>query len=174
MRWRLGIWIGTGSAQEPRSSEPCQFHPGLAKAHHWYAYYLSSLGQHGRAIAEVRIARQLDPLSPLVNSDVSWFYYFAGNYDQAIEECIRTLELEPGFLLAHTCLVEAYDRNGMHEEAYAEAQEALAAAGATDDELATIRSLELIEGRGRTLRWWLIHGDDLGPYKARLDPLETG
>ena len=103
-----------------------------------------------------------------MNSDVGWFYYFAGNYDQAIEECIRTLELEPGFLLAHTCLVEAYDRNGMHEEAYAEAQEALAAAGATDDELATIRSLELIEGRGRTLRWWLIHGDDLGPYKLAL------
>ncbi len=109
-----------------------------------------------------------------MNSDVGWFYYFAGNYDQAIEECIRTLELEPGFLLAHTCLVEAYDRNGMHEEAYAEAQEALAAAGATDDELATIRSLELIEGRGRTLRWWLIHGDDLGPYKLALIHLRLG
>ena len=49
-------WERAGAAFE----RALQFHPGLAKAHHWYAYYLSSLGQHGRAIAEVRIARQLN------------------------------------------------------------------------------------------------------------------
>ena len=76
-------WEGAGAAFE----RALQFNPGLAKAHHWYAYYLSSLGQHGRATAEARIAWQLDPLSPLVNSDVGWFYYFAGHYEQVIAEC---------------------------------------------------------------------------------------
>jgi tetratricopeptide (TPR) repeat protein len=116
----------------------------------------------------------MDPLSPLVSSDVGWFYYFAGQYEQAIDECLRTLELEPGFLLAHACLLEAYDRNGMPEEAFAEAQETLAAAGATESELAEIRSLDPTERRERTLRWWLIHDDDLGPYKLALIHLRLG
>ena len=163
-------WERAGAAFE----RALKFNPGLAKAHHWYAYYLSSLGQHGRATAEVRLARQLDPLSPLVNSDVGWFHYFAGQYEPAIEECLRTLELEPGFVLAHTCLMEAYDRNGMHEEAFAEAQETLAAAGATEDELADIRSLDPIARQERILRWWLIHDDDLGPYKLALVHLRLG
>ena len=163
-------WERAGAAFE----RAIQFNPGLAKAHHWYAYYLSSLGQHGRAIAEVRIARQLDPLSPLVNSDVGWFYYFAGSYDQAIEECRRTLELEPGFLLAHACLVESYDRNGKDEEALAEALESLAAAGATEEELTEIGKLDPSEGRENIRRWWLTHRDDLGPYARALIHLRLG
>ena len=37
--------------------------PGYATAHHWYAWHLSLLGRYDEAIAEMRKAENLDPLS---------------------------------------------------------------------------------------------------------------
>src|SRR5262249_50276030 len=71
--------------------------PGYAEAHENFAAYFSALGRHDEAIAEVQLARKLDPLSSMVNSDVGWYYYFARRYDEAVEHSKRTLALDPNF-----------------------------------------------------------------------------
>src|SRR6202008_1910865 len=43
--------------------------PGYATAHHWYAWHLSLLGQNQEALAEMRKAVSLDPLSLIINAD---------------------------------------------------------------------------------------------------------
>ena len=45
--------------------------PGYATGHHWYAWHLSLMGRHGEAIAEMRQARSLDPLSLIINADLA-------------------------------------------------------------------------------------------------------
>ncbi|MCG8425292.1 MAG: winged helix-turn-helix domain-containing protein [Proteobacteria bacterium] len=79
--------------------------PGYAEAHHGSAAYYSVVGKHEQAIAAVQRARTLDPLSPSVNSDIGWYYYFARQYDRAIAHSRTTLELEPGYYWAHRCIL---------------------------------------------------------------------
>lgn len=103
-RW-YGEWDWPGAGESFQRA--LLANPGYARAHHWYAYYLTGLGRHDEAIEEIERASKLDPLSPQVQSDVGWFYYFAGRYDEALVACERTLELEPGFELAKSCIDEA-------------------------------------------------------------------
>jgi len=42
--------------------------PNYATAHQWYAELLSPLGRHEEAIKEMKIARGLDPLSPIIRT----------------------------------------------------------------------------------------------------------
>ena len=46
-------------------------------------------------------ARELDPVSLMINSDLGWAYYMARQYDQAILQFQRTLELDPNLLISH-------------------------------------------------------------------------
>jgi TolB-like protein len=53
--------------------------PNYALAHHWYSYFLVSMGRHDEAIAEIKKARELEgPLSLSVNTDIGEIYSWAG------------------------------------------------------------------------------------------------
>jgi tetratricopeptide (TPR) repeat protein len=68
----------------------------------------------------MKIARELDPLSLSISTDVGFSLYYSGNYDGAIESLRGTLEKEPGFALAHLWLGRAYEEKGMYAEAVIE------------------------------------------------------
>jgi len=54
---------------------------------HWtYAYLLSRLGHANQAIAESRIAEQLDPVSSRSFMNAAFVYYFGRQYDIALEK----------------------------------------------------------------------------------------
>jgi TolB-like protein/DNA-binding winged helix-turn-helix (wHTH) protein len=110
------------SAAEREYKRALELNPGYAEAHRTYARYLSNVGQLDEAIAEVTRARELDPLSLMVNTDVGVAFYFARQYDQAIEQLQKTLEIDPTFLRAYLYLVAAYCQKSMFEEAMAAAQ----------------------------------------------------
>ena len=57
--------------------------PNYATAHQWYAELLSPLGRHEEAIKEMQYARELDPLSMIINHNLGMVYYFAQKYDEA-------------------------------------------------------------------------------------------
>jgi tetratricopeptide (TPR) repeat protein len=48
-----------------------ELNPGYATAHHWYAWHLGLLGRYDEAIAEMRKAENLDPLSLIINADLA-------------------------------------------------------------------------------------------------------
>ena len=54
------------------------------------------------------MARDIDPRSLIINANVGWCYYLAGDMDRAIEEEKNTLRLGPGFIVAHGYLAQAY------------------------------------------------------------------
>jgi tetratricopeptide (TPR) repeat protein len=84
-----------------------------ATAHHWYGFNpLSTLGRFDEAIAESKRAVELDPLSPVINSDLGSNLMVARRYDEAIAQLRKTLEIDPTFSLAHGALGETLQFKG--------------------------------------------------------------
>ena len=103
-----------------------ELNPNYATAHQWYGrLMLLMLGQFDRAIAEVKRAVELDPVSPIIHADLGNIYTFARRYDEAIEQFRHTLELDPQFYWGHRQLGLALELKGDPGNAIAEYQKAL-------------------------------------------------
>jgi len=48
-----------------------ELNPGYATAHHWYAWHLALVRRYDAALAEMRRAASLDPLSLVINADLA-------------------------------------------------------------------------------------------------------
>jgi TolB-like protein/DNA-binding winged helix-turn-helix (wHTH) protein/Flp pilus assembly protein TadD len=116
-------WDWDAAGQEFRRA--IDLNPGYATAHHWYAWHLSLVGRHVEAIAEMRIAENLDPLSLIINAELAELLVIAHSYDESIRQSRKTIEMDPSFALAHNQLGEAYLQKHMHEEAVAELKKAV-------------------------------------------------
>jgi tetratricopeptide (TPR) repeat protein len=86
---------------------------------------LSQQGRHDEAIAEIRRAQELDPLSLIVNAIAGRILLFAGRVDPAIEQLQKTLEIDPNFSIANYDLGKAYLRKQMLSQAIAEFQKSV-------------------------------------------------
>jgi len=93
--------------------------PNYVQAHAWYAFYLTIVDRIDEALREIRFAKRLDPLSVVVNTDEGCFLYFAGKYNEAIQQCQRTIALNPAFALPYHKLGLCYLSLGRVEEAIA-------------------------------------------------------
>ncbi|MCI0491144.1 MAG: winged helix-turn-helix domain-containing protein [Blastocatellia bacterium] len=94
--------------------------PGYATAHHWYGEYLMLRGRADEAKAAFERALELNPLSVIINSDLAWVLYYGRDYDAAINQSRKALELDRDFIPARLALANAYAEKGMYEEALAE------------------------------------------------------
>ena len=73
--------------------------PDLAITHYRYAWtYLSPLGRHDQAIAEMKKAMELEPLSLIQGANFAGVLLYARRYDEAIAQGQKTFDLDPGFL----------------------------------------------------------------------------
>lgn len=102
-----------------------ELNPNYAPVRQWYAYHLAALGRFPEAMEEINRARELDPLSLIINTDVGHILYLSRQYDQAIEVYRKVLDMEPNFSAARLRLGEAYEQKGRYEEAIAEYLKAL-------------------------------------------------
>lgn len=97
-----------------------ELNPNYAHAHHWYSQFLSEVGRHDEAIAEIRRAYELDPLSPRTWTPGDALY-MARRYDEAIAYAQRLLELDANEPSAYKILSLAYWAKGdlaRHMEAW--------------------------------------------------------
>src|SRR6266481_248172 len=80
------------SAQSTKEFERAiELNPNYATAHQWYARtVLLMAGQFDRAIAEVKRAVELDPVSPIIHAELGTVYMVARRYAEAIEELRNT------------------------------------------------------------------------------------
>jgi TolB-like protein/Tfp pilus assembly protein PilF len=102
-----------------------ELNPGYATAHQWYGEFLSELGRHEEALAEIKQAQQLDPLSLIINAVTGETLLYAGQNDLAIEQLHKTLEIDANFAYTHHFLAVAYLRKGAFAEATPEFQRAI-------------------------------------------------
>ena len=93
--------------------------PNLAEAHDAYATFLAGMNRPAEAVSEIELARRLDPLSLFILWDAGWVYYCARRYDKTIEESLKALDLDPGYVPAMTNLGLGYEKTGRFAEAVA-------------------------------------------------------
>jgi TolB-like protein/Tfp pilus assembly protein PilF len=91
--WGHYDWDGA----EGQLIQAIELSPAYATAHHWYSLALSVLGRHEEALAAAGRALQLDPLSVIINQNLGQVLRWAGQYDAAISQYERTLELSSDF-----------------------------------------------------------------------------
>ena len=102
-----------------------KLNPNYATAHHWYGLGpLRCVGDSDKAIAELKRALQLDPLSLIINADLGVGLVTARRYDEAIAQLRKTIEMDPYFYYAHFNLGKALLLSGQIEEAMEEYKKA--------------------------------------------------
>jgi serine/threonine-protein kinase len=93
--------------REAIAEAPSDDAAAAALPQHGLATLLSAAGRHDEAIAALRRAQALEPLSAALNDDGCWFFYRARRYGEALVEADRALALEPERVGAHFCVVDA-------------------------------------------------------------------
>jgi TolB-like protein/DNA-binding winged helix-turn-helix (wHTH) protein/Tfp pilus assembly protein PilF len=129
--------------------------PGYATAHQWYAEFLTGMGRYEDALAESRTALKLDPLSLIINAEVGYVYYYARKYDETIDACRKTLEMDPNFPPAHVFLSWAYVQKGLTKQAVEERERALILDGMDKEQAAGFSRAYARGGLSAARRWAL-------------------
>jgi len=91
-------------AAESEFRRAIELNPNYASAHQWYSIHLRCTGRPEEALAEARKALELDPLSPIMNTNVGDRLFALKQYDLAIEYFRKSLAIEPDFVPAHASL----------------------------------------------------------------------
>ena len=105
-----------------------ELNSNYATAHEWYALFLAGMERFDEAIAEVKQALELDPLSVMINAIVGVIFYFSRQYDEAIKYHRKAIEIDPNFVFAYIWQGLAYWEKGMNNEALVSLQKAVAVA----------------------------------------------
>ena len=121
--------------------------PNYPLAHSYYARYLCAMQRFNEAIAEIDQALRLDSLSLVLNTSRGLAFYQARQYDRAIEQQRRTIEMESGFASAHANLAEAYVQKGRFKEAISEFETSLKLGGEDAGLLAELGQTYAFSGR---------------------------
>jgi len=109
---------------ENEFQQAIEINPNLASAHQWYAYLLMAKEHPDEARLQIDLARQLDPLSVPINTDMAFTYYYSGHPGEAIRFIRTALSMNPKFPLAHFWLGRIYTAESRYPEALAELKSA--------------------------------------------------
>jgi adenylate cyclase len=149
--------------------------PNFAEMHHHYALCLVLFGRNEEALAEAQRALELDPLSPRFNWNLGRLLFFIRQYDRAVDQYRKTLELEPNNAAAHEWLGFACEKKGMQKEAIAEWSRALTLSG-EEEQASILQRTYATSGFGAAVRAlaqkrleWLNERTGRGEYVAAVE-----
>jgi tetratricopeptide (TPR) repeat protein len=111
-------------AAEAEYRRALEINPSSPEAHLGYANYLSTLGRHEEALAQVQQVYLVDPLAVDSRTDALWIYFFSGRMEETVAQARKTIELEPGAGYPHALLALAYSQMGRRQETVAAAEAA--------------------------------------------------
>ncbi len=100
--------------------------PAYVMGHAFYPLYLSSRGRSAESISVAKRALELDPAAAAVSHVLAVQLYLARFFDQAVQQCQQTLELDPGYEPAYAVLGQVYSLTGKYEEAVIEFEKSVA------------------------------------------------
>jgi serine/threonine protein kinase/tetratricopeptide (TPR) repeat protein len=120
-------WDFPGAEKEYQ--EAIRIDSNSVTAHQWYAVLLSALGRHEEAIAKIKFAQALDPLSPAMQAEVGARLYFARQYDLALEELKKPLAPDSLYFGVYYYLGLVYIQMGQYKDAIQSFQRAAALGG---------------------------------------------
>src|SRR5437588_662972 len=107
--------------------------PNFAEMHAHYSICLLLFSRNQEAFAEMQRALNPDPLSPRFGFWLGWLHFFTRQYDAALKQFGKTLELDSNLPILHEYLGYTYEKKQMHREAIAEWSKGLRLIGADED-----------------------------------------
>ena len=139
LAWTMDVydWDWAGAEKEYRRA--LELNPNDASAHHRFALHLADMGNFPEALAQIRQARELDPISPVMVTSTGWIFLRSRLTDRAQIECEQALELDPRFVRAHLCLGEVYEQRGELQKAANKFLDGRVAAGENPELIARLR-----------------------------------
>lgn len=111
-----------GSEREFRATVAID--PNYAAAYQYYGFALIGMGRGEEAVGAMRRAKELDPVSPSVQTSLAWSLFLTRKYEESAQECKRALELYPDFIPAHQLLGIVYGQMNDDTSALTEFSEA--------------------------------------------------
>jgi len=138
-------WDWAGAEKEYRRA--AELNSNYPTTHHWYALFLCQMKRNDDAIREGRVAQSLDPLSPIINTMLGLTLLSGGQYDGAVAQWKRTLELDPNFPEAHFWLAKAYSKKGLYADSIDEAQKAAERSGRAPRYVAVVGEVTAAAGK---------------------------
>jgi TolB-like protein len=122
-------WDWSGAEQTCKRA--IELNPNYAWGHAIWSDWLVVMGRLDEAIAEERLAVELDPLSAGLNARLGAKLGLRGDYDRALEQLQKALEFDPNLVFTHISLARTYSRKGMHEEGLATCQKVVSLCGSS-------------------------------------------
>jgi TolB-like protein/Tfp pilus assembly protein PilF len=117
----LTIYDWDWDAAEEHCRHAIHLNPNYAAAQYWHSVLLQTIGSLQESVTAAEKAQALDPLSPVIGMGVVQAYFFSEQYDKAIDECHKYLEMNPREVVAQDYLVHLQVQNGLFEKAAEEA-----------------------------------------------------
>jgi len=101
-----GMWDLNGAEREFRRA--IDLDPNDAKARHWYATFLQTIGRHDESLLEIERARELDPHSSAILADKGRLLWAAGHREESLQLLRQMEATDPDFVSPHRYLRYAY------------------------------------------------------------------
>jgi serine/threonine-protein kinase len=120
------FWLLEGGDIEPEFQRAIALDPSYAQGIHWYALYLAAIGRRDESIREIKLARDIDPKSLIINANLGFIEYLAGENNRAEEAAKTTIQMDPSFVPAHIYLGQIYVEQKRYKEAIDEFHTAMA------------------------------------------------
>ena len=79
-----------------------KLNPNSAIIHLYYSWYLTFTLCHNEAVAEIKQAQLLDPLSAFINTNSGLADVYASHCDRAIEDLRTVIAMNPSYFLTLT------------------------------------------------------------------------
>jgi len=118
------LWLYDWQWQEAQKEfkRSLELNPTYPTANHWHAEYVMTMGRQIEAIALMKKSQTLDPLSIIINVAIGWANYMARRYDDALEQFLQTVELDPNYPVTHWFLGLLYRATGPYDLAITEGE----------------------------------------------------
>jgi TolB-like protein/DNA-binding winged helix-turn-helix (wHTH) protein/tetratricopeptide (TPR) repeat protein len=151
--------------------------PSYATAQQWYGNVLMAEGRKEEAINHLRKARDLDPVSPIIRTELAANLFYVHRDDEAAELLQGVIQSHEEFYVAHYWLSRIYVEQKRFDDAKRELEIARSLSGRTDTFLAEFAYLDGRNGDIRAAQQLLAQfkrGSHIGGYFYKLGMIYAG
>ena len=113
------------AAAEKEFKRALELNPNNADTHHWYSHFLMGQGRIEESLIQSKRALELSPFDILFNIHLGWHYLNARQYDQALDQIEKTVEMDKNFAQTYPWLGLILEQKGRYPEAIAAFQKAI-------------------------------------------------
>jgi eukaryotic-like serine/threonine-protein kinase len=129
LAWVTFIYDWDWRAADREFRRAIELNPRYSTARQWYAWYLMAMGRFDEALAEGRVAVELDSGSVSIRRSLGWLQYYSRQSEAALENLRRALTMDPTAEETHRLLALVYLQQGRYDDAAAAFREAIANSG---------------------------------------------